>query len=365
MDAEVAWATWTQGGDGAPDPEIKAPPAEYRCRISPAEIAALATENRAVWRYDQEKAEWTTVADQRRPVRPGEVLLVNAADGGYDPETGLDLSGVSPGARVPGSPELRTAAELAEGAGDPDSDDAAHVAKRRWTSLEQHSAEVRDQAAALLSVLAPDLPPAAGKSAVIAGYLHDAGKAHEIWQNALCALAAGEEKEAIAAGRPWAKSGGNGRRLEFAGGVAFRHELASLLLIDGPLRHLLAEAPDPDLARYLVLAHHGRLRVQVRDPENPGPQNAGPQNPGPRNPGPRRKILGLEQGAVSAIPPMLGQPATTLTVDLAQFEPGGDRSWTRTVRQLTQRYGPFVLAYLETLVRVADWRASGGRELPG
>jgi len=24
----------------------------------------------------------------------------------------------------------------------------------------------------------------------------------------------------------------------------------------------------------------------------------------------------------------------------------------------------FVLAYLETLVRIADWRASGGRELP-
>jgi hypothetical protein len=27
-------------------------------------------------------------------------------------------------------------------------------------------------------------------------------------------------------------------------------------------------------------------------------------------------------------------------------------------------YGPFVLAYLETPVGVADWRASGGRELP-
>jgi CRISPR-associated endonuclease/helicase Cas3 len=51
---------------------------------------------------------------------------------------------------------------------------------------------------------------------------------------------------------------------------------------------------------------------------------------------------------------MLGQPATALTVDLGQFEPGGDRSWTRTVLGLRDRYGPFVLAYLETLVRVAN-----------
>jgi CRISPR-associated endonuclease/helicase Cas3 len=75
-------------------------------------------------------------------------------------------------------------------------------------------------------------------------------------------------------------------------------------------------------------------------------------------------ILGLEQGAVSDIPAMLGQPASTLTVDLGQFGWGGDRSWTQTVVDLRERYGPFVLAYLEALVRIADWRASGGRELP-
>lgn len=56
--------------------------------------------------------------------------------------------------------------------------------------------------------------------------------------------------------------------------------------------------------------------------------------------------------------------ATTLIVDLDQFRPGVDRSWTKTVLGLVDRYGPFTLAYLETVVRVADWRASGGRELP-
>ena len=97
---------------------------------------------------------------------------------------------------------------------DPDADIDSE-APRRWQSLDEHSEQVRDQAAALLAALAPSIPPEAARSAVVAGYLHDLGKAHEIWQDAICALAEDEEKAEIAAGRPWAKSGGKGGALPF------------------------------------------------------------------------------------------------------------------------------------------------------
>ncbi|HVT70494.1 MAG TPA: CRISPR-associated endonuclease Cas3'' [Trebonia sp.] len=390
-DAEVAWASWNpapngSGPAGAPSPEVRPPSAEYRCRVPLSRIPELAA-GRPVWRWDPETESYArTGVPGEPPVRPYEVLLVDAADGGYDPETGFD-----PAARgsVPGCPVLLTPAELQalaaaaleadvseadvcgadvrEGkAGDTGGGaDEPGAAERKWQSLDEHSAQVRDQAAALLRVLVPAVSAQARQSVVTAGYLHDCGKAHPVWQDALCALATAADAPMVADGRPWAKSGGPGQPLEFAGGVPFRHELASLLLIDGPLRHLLDEAPDRDLARYGVLAHHGKLRVRVPDDE-PVPPAAGPTMAPATAPSAPRMIRGLVDGVAVAIPPLLSQPPARLTVDLSQFgdSDGGSSSWTKTVRALLDRYGPFRLAYLETVVRMADWRASAGAELP-
>jgi CRISPR-associated endonuclease Cas3-HD len=345
LHAGVARATWTPGEDGAPDPEVRAPGAEYRATVPLSAVAELAA-GQAAWRR-AEDGTWARVS-AAADVRPFEVLLVRASDD-------------------EGAPALRTPAEeaaLAAESGVP-----AETPVRPWQTLDEHSRQVRDQAAALAAALDPRLPDAARESAIVAGYLHDVGKAHPTWQDALCALAPDADQAAVQSGRPWAKSGtGAQGRLEFAHGGPFRHELASLLLVDGPLGPLLAATPDPDLCRYLILAHHGQLRTRVSDWAPVAPGEAGAQ-----------VILGLAQGAACGVPAILGQPAATLTVDLAQFgeEDGGARSpaarspaaqsppaWAETVARLLERYGPFRLAYLEMLVRTADWRASGARELP-
>ena len=108
LDVEVAWANWTPGADAAPDPEIRVPAVEFRCRVPVGEVIALARD-RAVWRFDRSADGWTRLTEQPHS-RPGqgEVLLVNAADGGYDAETGFDPSAQGP---VPDSPELLTPEE--------------------------------------------------------------------------------------------------------------------------------------------------------------------------------------------------------------------------------------------------------------
>lgn len=347
LDAQLIWATWTPelvngrpADDGRPSADAKAPLAEWRCRAPLGEVAALA-KRVPVWRMDQVRGRWTRITPQER-ARPGEVLLVAAADGGYGVATGFD-----PATRglVAECPSLDPVAELAAGVEDTFAADSASVAQRDWVSLRQHSEDTREQAVGLLDVIDPDLPDNAKRAIVSAAYLHDVGKSHKIWQNALCELAPADEKKRIEAGRPWAKSGTEGR-LAFEGNVAFRHELASLLLIDGPLNGLMDSAADRDLGRYLVLAHHGKLRIQVREPDQINDH----------------MLLGLEAGVTWSVSALLGQPESELIVDLEQFSLGGDRSWTRTALSLRDRYGPFVLAYLETVVRVADWRASAGEK---
>ena len=153
----------------------------------------------------------------------------------------------------------------------------------------------------------------------------------------------------------WAKSGGRGGRpvyaLETAGGLErrphFRHELASMLAW---LAHH-GGGPDADLVAWLILAHHGRLRGRLRAlPDEPVPADD------------RLFARGVHDG--DRLPPLEipGEgtlPETRLSLDLMRLGGGPlGPSWTARAEALLHDHGPFRLAWGETLVRLADWRAT-------
>ena len=245
LDAELAWATWTPGADGAPDPEVRYPPAEYRCRVPIGDVVRLAGQ-RPVWRFDRSADQWLRLGEDpgARP-QPMELLLVNAADGGYDPETGFDPSAPGP---VRDSPELLTPAEIAE---------------RAAAARSPRSAPARADGAAPLAVArrAQRAGPRPGRGAARrARAEHPApGAARATIVAATCTTRARRTRSGRTRCARWPMSPtGDGRSgppvgqvgqhtasLEFAGGARFRHELASLLLLDGPLRPCSPRHPTP------------------------------------------------------------------------------------------------------------------------
>jgi CRISPR-associated endonuclease/helicase Cas3 len=125
----------------------------------------------------------------------------------------------------------------------------------------------------------------------------------------------------------------------------FRHELASALA--------LLRTGASDLTVYLAACHHGKVRLSIR--ALPGEQN--PDEPG------RRFARGIWDGEM--LPAVeLGDGLTREEVDLNLVPmllgtgEDGARSWLERMIALRDRLGVFRLAFLESLIRAADVRAS-------
>jgi CRISPR-associated endonuclease/helicase Cas3 len=167
---------------------------------------------------------------------------------------------------------------------------------------------------------------------------HDVGKAHEVFQKMLTNPLLPDNPHK--SGGPWAKSDHKKGHPERK---YFRHELASALAL---LQH-----NESDLAAYLAAAHHGKVRLSIRSlPDEEMPSDG------------RRFARGVWDG--DALPAMdLGDgiPTRALTLTLSFMEMGEGPhgpSWLERMLWLRDHYGPFKLAWMETLVRVADWRGT-------
>ena len=303
--------------------------------------------------------KWATPNPKGLRLRPGMTLMLKASVGGYTPQLGLAPESKAP---VP-----VVSALVKESLNEEAIDDDHRSLQRFAVPLPRHLADVESEARALCK----SLDVALGTAVIGAARWHDVGKAHEAFDTMLRAAHLQGCGHDLGAGQ-WAKSGCDvdpqtgalrkTRRPRYAtqtGGkevtrLHFRHELASALAW---LAHH-DDKPDANLIAYLIAAHHGKLRMSLR--ALPGETEA-----------PDQRLFARGVWAGDVLPEVRfedGQtvPQTPLQLDLMQLGEGAQGpSWTTRTQGLLKEHGPFRLAWLESLVRIADWRATRAEQEAG
>ena len=185
------------------------------------------------------------------------------------------------------------------------------------------------------------------------GARNDVGKAHLAFQ---LAMRDAPQLRDATPDKLWAKSGGKGKpNYRMPNGTkrnGFRHELASALAW---LVHHGAET-DANLIAFLIAAHHGKVRGSIRSlPNETRPTDETIKFARGVWDGDDLPSVDLGNGEVV--------PATKLTLGLMDLGEGEfGPSWLARVLAIRDELGPFRLSYLETLLRIADWRGSKAGE---
>ncbi len=314
---------WRVIEDDAPTDQEPLPHRDELCRVSIGDAVKFFDKKNTTraWRWNPLSGQW----EKARAARPGAVYLVDVASGGYSESTGW--TGEPKDKPTPHPPK--------DGSQDSYAGNRLTF-DREWQTLAEHTAKVVGEMDAISAVLALGDPDVA--TLHTAALWHDVGKAHDEFQAMLIG------NDASRQGTLWAKSANKSGKCRRSG---FRHELASALawLLKGP-----ADASERDLVSYLIAAHHGKVRLSIRSlPDEQG------------NPDDPEALFarGIWHGdTLPPIPDLLAEPTT---LDLHFMHMGESKlgpSWLARAIALRDRLAPFRLAFLETLLRAADARAS-------
>lgn len=362
------------------------PSRDERCNVPLGDARKFVDAGKgSVWAWDYLERTWLPLAS--RDIYPGLLILARADLGGYSKGLGFDLSSKKPvpcvADIIPLSPDI--AADAAQ-------DDESLSETDQWQTIAEHGRRVAD------FLRTPRLATSQTASLLDAAALwHDIGKAHPAFVSLIK-----PDKDHPAG--DIAKAPQTAWRKPVTYQVSdtdirpgFRHELASTLaLIDllsqcapfheallgpwkayvgvkkrpspeesdhiTPIQEYLKElrAQEFNLLLYLVASHHGKVRGNMQaapaDQEHPVAKSGDAM--------PIRGIfendvipsisLAMPDGAIDRIP----RTRLTLEPSAMGLSERTGASWAERCAALLDEYGPFVLAWLETLIRAADAQAS-------
>lgn len=344
------------------------------------------------WVWDWIDGEWKTA--ERASLLPGRIVCVAATCGGYQTDRGFDPDSrvIVPPIPMPAIPKETQAVDEAD-----DQQDGENLSINEWKTIACHSSEVANVVRKIAEELS--LTDELRDILALAGRWHDWGKSHPAFQGAMRApdrpvrsdLAKGPEGA-------WLRPPGTYRFPDNSDvRPAFRHELASALglfailqayapqhpALLGPWSDALAlmghqptshERASPvtpliqgildcaaetfDLLVYLIASHHGKVR---------GALHAAPKDqdyrvqPGDTQGLPIRGVRGgdrLPPVFLDSVSPSLPEITLTLAPAAIGLSMHTGASWRERCLGLLERFGPTGLAFLETVLRAADVRAS-------
>jgi CRISPR-associated endonuclease/helicase Cas3 len=401
-DVSVFWLDVPQAKRGVPAPlpsETRKPAREELCsvpfltardwlcgRATKERPSPRLLRSRRAWVWDWLEGKWKVA--ERAAIIPGSVVCVAADTGGYRADRGFDPESKAP------VPVLTATAQPAQDTADDLEDTEELSAAATYKTIGTHNAEVSQLATQITVGL---VPKRIAELLELAGRWHDVGKSHPAFQAIIQARGPYQERSDLAKAPKGAwqnpcvyrLSNGETRR-------GFRHELASCLAlfavllryepthpallgpwvealaligegdVSGPIADrlgatnlesqvLACSAAEFDLLAYLVLSHHGKVRVALhagpKDQEYVARDDRG------------LPIRGVRDGDV--LPPTTLEGDTSLPEFSLTLAPASlglssitGRSWRDRTAALLRAHGPGSLAFLEALLIAADRRAS-------
>lgn len=409
-DVTVFWRDWPGKNSWPPKGDnLDGPDLDLDREACPVPVFRLQeflkSQNASAWCWADESEQWERI--DRSEIRPGMVIMLHREIGGYTPALGWtgdpgDYLGLTP--RAGRGRALRDDARTEIGV---------------WVTLEQHLHDAQQYAEEICQALRLD--DCYRIAVVESAAFHDIGKAHPQWQQALPALPApdgglwakcprvlavdtteirDEIRDAVRLLSPGCleletQPRGRGREkwhrmrwavatslkpeelqkltaisgVRWAGLVPFRpglrHEAASALAMWQRYRE--GRASYPALAVYLAAAHHGKVRTVLRSISETGLDVFGVQQDTEvievNGKTWRLDFTAAKDGAegqwVTNGFLLAGAGWTGLVADLLGPWQPQDTSHANVIPEgEPKRLGPFALAYLEALVRAADWRSS-------